>query len=63
MGHYVSSHYGDQLPDFRRYRLHVASTSVAEVVSSLGGFVSHTVRAGWEVTIYIESSEPGGRRR
>jgi hypothetical protein len=47
-----SEHYGDRLPDFRRYRLQVASTTATDIVASVGGFILDTTWSGWETTIY-----------
>jgi hypothetical protein len=39
--------------DTDRYRLHVVATSVAEVVTSIGGLIFDRAMAGWDVTVAV----------
>jgi hypothetical protein len=36
-----------------RYRLHVVATSVADVVTSIGGLIVDRAMAGWDVTVAV----------
>jgi hypothetical protein len=37
-----------------RYRLHVVATSIADVVTSIGGLIFDRAMAGWDVTVEVE---------
>jgi hypothetical protein len=39
--------------DTDRYRLHVVATSVADVVTSIGGLIFDRAMAGWDVTVAV----------
>jgi hypothetical protein len=39
--------------DIDRYRLHVVATSVADVVTSIGGLIFDRAMAGWDVTVAV----------
>lgn len=49
-----SSHYGDGLPDFRRYRIYALSHSAADVIESVAGFLLDANWAGWETTVLTD---------
>lgn len=42
-----------QPEDTDRYRLHVVTTSVADVVTSIGGLIVDRAMAGWDVTVAV----------
>jgi hypothetical protein len=39
-----------------RYRLHVVATSVADVVTSIGGLIFDRAMAGWDVTVAVDEN-------
>jgi len=42
--------------DADRYRLHVVATSVADVVTSIGGLIFDRAMAGWDVTVAVDGN-------
>ena len=46
-----------------RYRLHVVATSVADVVTSIGGLIFDRAMAGWDVTVAVAGDVEGGADR
>jgi hypothetical protein len=39
-----------------RYRLHVVATSIADVVTSIGGLIFDRAMAGWDVTVAVDGN-------
>jgi hypothetical protein len=58
----VSDYYADRLRDCRRYRLHVASATAADIVVSVGGLILDTMWAGWETTLYVQRADDADER-
>jgi hypothetical protein len=46
-----------------RYRLHVVATSIADVVTSIGGLIFDRAMAGWDVTVAIAGHVEEGADR
>jgi hypothetical protein len=42
-----------------RYRLHVLASSVADVVTSIGGLIFDRAMAGWDVTVAVDGDSRG----
>jgi hypothetical protein len=49
--------------DTDRYRLHVVATSVADVVTSIGGLIFDRAMAGWDVTVAVAGGVEGDAER
>ena len=49
--------------DTDRYRLHVVATSVADVVTSIGGLIFDRAMAGWDVTVAVAGGVDGDAER
>ena len=45
--------------DIDRYRLHVVATSIADVVTSIGGLIFDRAMAGWDVTVAVAGDVEG----
>ena len=40
---------------FTRYRLHVTTSDVGELVTSAGGWICDRIHAGWDVTVSVDA--------
>jgi hypothetical protein len=49
--------------DTDRYRLHVVATSIADVVTSIGGLIFDRAMAGWDVTVAVAGDVEAGADR
>jgi hypothetical protein len=45
--------------DSDRYRLHVVATTIADVVTSIGGLIFDRAMAGWDVTVAVDGDGSG----
>ncbi|HEY9303742.1 MAG TPA: hypothetical protein VIO95_05580, partial [Mycobacterium sp.] len=45
--------------DSDRYQLHVVATTVADVVTSIGGLIFDRAMAGWDVTVAVDGDVSG----